>query len=187
VWFDNIRLYNQDSIFGPLDDTNVATDTNSESFEFANETQDDFSSQEFESGNMDIEGISDIFLLLDGQDWTDIIGLGDYPGQFTVAIECNAPFEPNDVSIEAVNGSLEAVGDGNNNYYFQFETSGEASINLVTNVDMIIDGNSIPANTLIYQLWMYYNADVNIYAVYGIGLEELILLNDDDGQDDDGE
>ena len=132
-----------------------------------------------EAQAMTAEGLSNIFLSVDGDDLTDIIVFTDYPGQFVVAVESNMPLGPNDISVQVVNGTLEPVGDGNNSYYFQFEASGEATINLVTNVDMIIDGNSIPANTLIYQLWMYYNADLNIYAVFGIGLSDLILPPDD--------
>jgi hypothetical protein len=33
-----------------------------------------------------------------------------------------------------------------------------AAVNLITKVDMIIDGYSVPADTLIHHLWLYYSA-----------------------------
>ena len=75
--------------------------------------------------------------------------------------------------LRPVNATLELVGDGNESYYFQFVAEGEAAVNLITKVDMVIDGVSVPADTLIYQLWLCYNPYINIYAAYGIGLSEL--------------
>ncbi len=74
---------------------------------------------------------ADIFLSLDGDDKTDLIVLTDYPGQFIVAVEGNTPFEPNDISVQVENGTLEPVGDGNNSYYFQFAASGESAGNRI--------------------------------------------------------
>lgn len=118
---------------------------------------------------------ADIFISLDGEDLTDSIVLGDYPGQFILAVEGNTIFEPNDISVEVVNGTLDPVGDSNTSYYFQFNSEGEAAVNITTKVDMTIDGQNIPADTLIYQLWLYYNSYVNLYAAFGIGLAELSI------------
>jgi len=116
---------------------------------------------------------ADVLVTLNGDNLTDAIAMSNYPGQLVVAVEGNTPVGPNDISIEAQNGTLEP-GEPNGGYYFRFITEGEAAVNLITNVDMVIDGNSIPANTLIYQLWLYYNPDANIYAAFGIGLAELL-------------
>jgi hypothetical protein len=118
---------------------------------------------------------ADIFISLDGEDLTDSIVLSDYPGQFIVAVEGDTSFEPNDIMVEAENGTLEPVDDGNNSYYFQFIAEGEATVNLITKVYMTIDGQNIPADTLIYQLWMCYNPYINLYAAFGIGLADLFI------------
>lgn len=116
---------------------------------------------------------ADVVVTLDGDNLTDVIVMANYPGELIVAIEGNTPVGPNDISIEAQNGTLEP-GEPNGGYYFRFITEGEAAVNLLTNVDMVIDGCSVPANTLIYQLWLCYNPDANIYAAFGIGLAELL-------------
>jgi len=67
------------------------------------------------------------------------------------------------------------VPDANNEYYFEFDAnSNEATISLVTAVDMVIDGNSIPAGVTIYQLLIFCNRQQKIFGAVGIGLEELI-------------
>jgi hypothetical protein len=117
---------------------------------------------------------ADLILTLNGND------LSDYPlissmGQILVAVEGSTEIGPNDVSVGAVGGVLEPVPDANNEYYFEFDAnSNEATISLVTAIDMVIDGNSIPAATTIYQLWVYCNRQQNIFAAAGIGLEELM-------------
>jgi hypothetical protein len=129
---------------------------------------------------------ADIFISLDGEDLTDSIVLSDYSGQFIIAVQGDTSFEPNDISIEVENGTLEPVGNGNAGYSFQFVAEGEATVNLITKVDMIIDGQSVPADTLIYQLWLYYNPYVNLYAAFGIGLAELFIpTEEEDVQQDD--
>ncbi|HLB73437.1 MAG TPA: hypothetical protein VJJ98_05425 [Sedimentisphaerales bacterium] len=117
---------------------------------------------------------ADLILTLNGND------LSDYPlissmGQILVAIEGSTEIGPNDVSVGAVGGVLEPVPDTNNEYCFEFDpNSNEATISLVTAIDMVIDGNSIPAATTIYQLWVYCNRQQNIFAAAGIGLEDLM-------------
>ena len=99
-----------------------------------------------------------------------------------MAVKGNTPFEPNHISVEAENGTLKAVGDGNTGYYFQFGTVGVATVNLITKVDMIIDGHSVPADTLIYQLWIFYDPDADIHTAYSIGLSYLIPPEEEQGQ-----
>lgn len=116
----------------------------------------------------------DIILTLDGKNPTDSIIFADYSCRFVVAADGNSPFEPNDISIQAVNGTLDA-NEPNGGYYFQFAAEGEAWVNIFTATDMVIDGNSVPADTLIYQLWLCYNSEWQIYVAFGIGLSELLL------------
>jgi len=124
---------------------------------------------------------ADLILTLNGND------LSDYPlissmGQILVAVEGSTEIGPNDVSVGAVCGVLEPVPDANNEYYFEFDpNSNEATISLVTAIDMVIDGNSIPAAATIYQLWVYCNRQQNFLAAAGMGLE-WILWSDPQGQ-----
>jgi hypothetical protein len=117
---------------------------------------------------------ADLILTLNSND------LSDYPlissmGQILVAVEGSTEIGPNDVSVGAVGGILEPVPDVNNEYYFEFDpNSNEATVSLVTVVDMVIDGNSIPAATTIYQLWLCCNRQQNIFAAAGMGLEDLM-------------
>jgi len=128
---------------------------------------------------------ADVILTLNGDDITDSIVMRDYPGALTVAVDGNTPVGPNDISIEAQNGTL-MPHEPSGSYYFQFTSEGEATINLITKTGLIIDGRSIPADTLIYQLWFCYNADCNIYAGFGIGLVQL-LPQEEGGEGDSGE
>jgi len=117
---------------------------------------------------------ADLILTLNGND------LSDYPlissmGQILVAVEGSTEIGPNDVSVVPHGGVLQPVPDANNEYYFEFDpNSNEATISLVTAIDMVIDGNSIPAATTIYQLWLCCNRQQNIFAAAGMGLEDLI-------------
>jgi len=117
---------------------------------------------------------ADLILTLNGNDLSDsplIQGMGE----FLVAVEGSTEIGPNDVSVGAVGGVLEPVADANNEYYFEFDAnSNEATISLVTAVDMVIDGNSIPAGATIYQLLIFCNRQQNIFGAVGIGLEDLI-------------
>ena len=72
------------------------------------------------------------------------------------------------------------------NYFEFYIEGGEASVTLVTNVDMIIDGNEVPADTTIYELWLFYNPQSNIYAACGIGLQDLLLLEQGAGAPEGG-
>ncbi|MBN2271832.1 MAG: hypothetical protein JXN61_14540 [Sedimentisphaerales bacterium] len=86
---------------------------------------------------------ADLILTLNGND------LSDYPlissmGQILVAVEGSTEIGPNDVSVEAVGGLLEPLADANNEYYFEFDAnSNEATISLIAEVDMVIDGNLV--------------------------------------------
>jgi len=123
-----------------------------------------------------------LILTLNGYDVTDS-PLIQSMGEFIVAVEGSTEIEPNDVSVGAVGGVLEPVGDANNEYYFEFDAdSNEATISLVTTVAMVIDGNSIPAGTTIYipagttiyELYIFCNREQDIFAAVGIGLADLI-------------
>ena len=117
---------------------------------------------------------ADLILTLNGYDVTDF-PLLQVIGEFLVAVEGSTEIGPNDVSVGAVGGVLEPVADANNEYYFEFDAdSNEGTISLVTTIAMVIDGNSIPAGTTIYQLLIFCNREENIFAASGIGLAELI-------------
>jgi len=117
---------------------------------------------------------ADLILTLNGNDLSDSPLISSM-GQFLVAVEGSTQIEPNDVSLGAVGGVLEPVPDANNEYYFEFDAnSNEATISLVTAIDMVIDGNSIPAGAKIYELWLFCNRAANIFAAAGMGLDELI-------------
>jgi len=117
---------------------------------------------------------ADLILTLNGND------LSDYPlirsmGEFIVAVEGSTEIEPNDVSLGAVGGVLEAVPDANNEYYFEFDAnSNEATVSLIAEVDMVIDGNLVSPGAKIYELWLFCNREANIFAAAGMGLDELI-------------
>ena len=118
---------------------------------------------------------ADLILTLNGTDITDSPHIMQGGGDLVVAIAGSTPFEPNDLSVVASGGFLEADPDANNTYYFEFYIGGgEASVSLVTNVDMIIDGNEVPANTTIYELWLFYNIESNILGACGIGLDYFL-------------
>ena len=120
---------------------------------------------------------ADLILNLNGTDITDSPRIWYGGGDLVVAIVGSTQFEPNDLSVVASGGFLEPDPNANNTYYFEFDNDGgEASVRLVTNVDMIIDGNEVPADTTIYELWLFYNPQSNIYAACGIGLQDLLLL-----------
>ena len=119
-------------------------------------------------------GGADLILTLNGNDLSDSPLISSM-GQFLVAVEGSTEIGPNDVSVGAVGGVLEPVPDANNEYYFEFDpNSNEATISLITTIDMVIDGNSIPGATTIYQLFIFCNRQQNIFGAAGIGLEELI-------------
>jgi len=112
---------------------------------------------------------ADVILTVNGSDLSDSFIMTDYPGQIVVAIDGNTAVGSNDVFLEVLNGTLDA-NEPNGGYYFQFAGEGEAQVNLITQVEMIIDGRTVPADTVIYQLWMFYNAELDIYAVCGEAL-----------------
>jgi len=117
---------------------------------------------------------ADLILTLNGYDLSDSPLIQNL-GELLVVVEGTTQIGPNDVSVGAVGGVLEPVPDANNEYYFEFDpNSNEATVSLVTAVDMVIDGNSIPAGATIYELWIFCNREQNIFAAAGIGLEELI-------------
>ena len=118
---------------------------------------------------------ANLILTLNGSDTSDFPLIIWNVGDLLVAVAGSTQIEPNDVSVSAVGGVLEPVPDANHQYYFEFYAqSNEATISLVTNVDMVIDGNSIPAGTTIYELSLFYNRQYNILAAAGIGLEDLL-------------
>lgn len=118
---------------------------------------------------------ADLILTFNGADITDSPRIMQGGGDLVVAIAGSTSFEPNDLSVVASGGFLEPDPNANNTYYFEFDSqAGEASVRLVTNVDMVIDGNEIPANTTIYELWLFYNREANISAACGIGLEYFL-------------
>jgi len=117
---------------------------------------------------------ADLILTLNGNDLSDSPLISSM-GQFLVAVEGSTEIGPNDVSLGAVGGALEPVPDANNEYYFEFDAnSNEATVSLVTTIDMVIDGNSIPAGATIYQLLIFCNRQQNIFGAAGTGLDELI-------------
>ncbi len=126
---------------------------------------------------------ADLILTLNGNDLSDS-PLIQSMGEFIVTVEGTTQIEPNDVSIGAVGGVLEPVADANNEYYFEFDpNSNEATISLVTAIDMVIDGNSIPAGAAIYEPWIFCNREQNIFAAAGIGLNDLIWFEGESGSE----
>jgi hypothetical protein len=120
---------------------------------------------------------ANLILTLNGTDITDLPRITQGGGDLVVAIAGSTPFGPNDLSIVAFGGFLEADPNANNTYYFEFDSqAGEASVRLVTNINMVINGNEVPANTTIYELWLFYNRQSNIFAACGIGLEYFLPL-----------
>lgn len=118
---------------------------------------------------------ANLILTLNGTDTSDFPLIIWNVGDLLVAVAGSTQIEPNDVSVSAVGGALEPVPDANHQYYFEFDSeSSEGTVSLVTNVDMVIDGNSIPAGTTIYELSLFYNRQYNILAAAGIGLEDLL-------------
>ena len=101
-----------------------------------------------------------------------------------MAVEGSTQIGPNDVSVGAAGGVLEPVPDANYEYYFEFDAeSSEATISLITSVDIVIDGNSIPAGTTIYELYLFCNREQNIFGAAGLGLEELIPPEGESGSE----
>jgi hypothetical protein len=118
---------------------------------------------------------ANLILTLNGSDTSDFPLIIWNVGDLLVSVAGSTQIEPNDVSVSAVGGVLEPVPDANHQYYFEFNSeSSEGTVSLVTNVDMVIDGNSIPAGTTIYELSLFYNRQYNILAAAGIGLEDLL-------------
>lgn len=117
---------------------------------------------------------ADLILTLNGFDLSDS-PLMQNMGELLVAVVGTTQIDPNDVSVSAIGGVLEPVPDANHQYYFEFDSQpNEATVSLITNIDMVIDGNSIAAGTKIYELYLCCNRQQNIFGAGGIGLEELI-------------
>jgi hypothetical protein len=125
---------------------------------------------------------ADLILTLNGTDTSDFPLIIWNVGDLLVAVAGSTQIEPNDVSVSAIGGVLEPVPDANHQYYFEFNSeSSEATVSLVTNLDMVIDGNSVAAGTTIYELYLFYNRQQNILAACGLGLEDLLPLEQGTG------
>ncbi|MBL7189839.1 MAG: hypothetical protein ISS70_26210 [Phycisphaerae bacterium] len=126
---------------------------------------------------------ADLILTLNGYDLSDSPLIQNL-GELLVAVEGTTQIGPNDVSVGAVGGVLEPVADANNEYYFEFDpNSNEATISLITNIDIVIDGNSIAAGATIYKLWLFCNRGQNILAACGMPLEDLIPPEGESGSE----
>ena len=96
---------------------------------------------------------ADLILTLNGVDASDSPLIIWDVQELLIAVEGSTPREPNDVSLAAEGGVLEPLGDPNNRYSFAFDAnSSEATISLIAEVDMVIDGNSVSPGTTVYEL-----------------------------------
>jgi len=125
---------------------------------------------------------ADLILTLNGVDTSDSPLIIWDVQELLIAVEGSTATGPNDVSLAAVGGVLEALGDPNNHYSFAFDAnSSEATISLIAEVDMVIDGNSVSPGTTVYELCLFYNCEQNILGGGGIGLDELIWSEPEEG------
>jgi hypothetical protein len=102
-----------------------------------------------------------------------------------IAVDGNTTYEPNDITVTAENGILSAIPDTNGQYHFEFDANSEiATVTLTAKADIIIDTRTVPAGTTIYKLYVFYNSDDNTNVAFGIGLEELITLEEEEEKEE---
>jgi len=117
---------------------------------------------------------ADLFLTAEGENPTNFPLTIERTGPYQVALDGNTIIEPNDVGIEVIGGTLTPLPDVNHQYSFQFDgESAIGQIQIITNIDMTIDGIFIPADTTIYNLSIFCNPDVSIIGVNAIGRTEM--------------
>ena len=111
---------------------------------------------------------ADLFLTVDGSNPTGVPLMLEGIGPYIIALNGNTTIEPNTVRIEATGGTLSPIPDANEQYYFQYEANSTAGlIDIITNIDLTVDGNFIPADTAIYELFIFCNPDANLTGASG--------------------
>lgn len=115
-----------------------------------------------------------LILTIDGSNPTGIPFMLSGTGPYQIALDGNTTFEPNDIRFEAVGGTLTVISDVNHQYSFSYDSGSTAGlIWLITNTALTIDEINVPADTTIYELFIFCNPDVNLTWACGSDLSFL--------------
>jgi len=111
---------------------------------------------------------ADLILTVDGQNPTGIPLMLSGTGPYQIEIDGNTAIEQNDIRLEAVGGTLTVISDVNHQYTFQYDNGSTAGlIWLISNTEIILDGITVPAETTIYEVFIFDNPDANLTGVCG--------------------
>jgi hypothetical protein len=131
---------------------------------------------------------ANVILTVNGADPTEVPIFMEGIGPYTLAVDGNTPIESNDLTVIETGGTLSALPDVNYHYNFEFDAeSTEALVSVVTNTEISIDGITVPAETTIYELYLFCNRYTNLSAVTGMGLDWLYWPEGEDEGDGEGE